>query len=264
MAPKAAKRGKSKQAAVCESVEVEFTKRFLSLFASFYASPSMVEILTFPPAPPSETPKDPRAAPKIPPFHSGVWDLRLQKAVENRRVHDLETSHGITEQVTQMREAQATEVPDLTMVFVPQKAERPEIPVYIQNLRADRQAWVDSFKTRTRAPRTEIGASGTVITERIARLKAAAQLRSERRIAHDQELERQHNEFVQGLHRSPRPAELDVKQAAKAREQAIADERRANAERVEDIVRQEGEILEAIRNSPRRAHRSAVPAVAMT
>jgi hypothetical protein len=263
MPPESPKRSKRKAIPPCQNVELEFTRRFLSLFSSFYGTPSMDEILTFPPAPPSDVPRDPRPVPKIPPFHSGVWDLRLQKAIEARRKQDRETERGISDQVSQLNEAQTAEVPDLTEMFRAPKVDRPAIPLYIQNLRADRQAWFDEARNRVRPQRVDMNAAGALFKERIARQRALVKQRSQRRFARANEVARKHMDFVKGLHHSTRPADLDIKQAAKAREAARAAERTANVERADDIVRQGREIFDAIRDSPRRPCRSAILAAAV-
>jgi hypothetical protein len=225
MTSRTPKRAKRKAVRPCESVEFEFTQRFLSLFSSFYNTPSMDEILTFPPPPAPEFAKDPRPATKIPPFHSGVWDLRLAKTIENRRVNDAETSHTISEQVAQLREAQTVEVPDLTEILRTSKVERPEIPVYIQNLRADRQRWLDDFRKGARPPREDIFAIGFGFQERIARQRARAEQRRHQRFARAQEVERQHFDFVNSL---PHHSEYQPKPPARTADRQANQEKRAS------------------------------------
>jgi hypothetical protein len=258
MPPRSPWRSKRNQIQTCESVDFEFTRRALSLFASFYHTPSLSEISTFPAPPPSsDIPRDSRPPPTIPPFHSGVWDLRLQKSIENHRLNYSVTSRNVSEAVSQLKKS-SEEVPDLSELFHRPKAERPEIPKYIQNLKSDREFWLQQIKRPQRIAIGELVGAGQLFKDRIAQRYAIGKVRSQRRFERIKELERKNVEFIQGLHRSPRPSELDVKQAAKMKEAARAEERRISKERTEDIVRQEGEILEAIRQSPRRPTRSSI------
>jgi hypothetical protein len=208
----------------------------------------MDEILTFPPPPPQDFPNDPKSIPKIPPFHSGVWDLRLQKTIESRRVNDANTSREISEQVDQLKDSQLGEVPDLREVFRPPKIDRPEIPLYIQNIRADRQVWLDSFKKRVRPSREDIASAGSLFKQRIVQQRSRAKQRRQQRFTRAKDFEQKHLDFVKDLPHSPYRTELDIKQIARAREAARAAERKANLKRTEDIVRQTGEINFSKRN----------------
>jgi hypothetical protein len=203
MASRTPTKVKKKAIAPCENVELEFTQRFLSLFTSFYYTPSTEEIATFPPAPPDPlgTPKDRPV--KIPPFHSGVWDLRLKKAVEARLTNDTQTSDSLTEQANQLRENLSAETPQLGEIFMPRKAERPEVPVYIKMLEQDEK---DSKVTVKAKPRPHIDSNpdlAKLFTKKLAEQKAASKERVKRRFQKAKRMEEEHLEFVSHLHKFP-------------------------------------------------------------
>jgi hypothetical protein len=244
---------KTKPIPLCENVELEFTQRFLSLFTSFYDTPSTEEITTFPPVrrDPSHDLKEPPAKP--PPFHSGVWDLRLKKAVDHRIASDRIVSDALSEQVLQMRDSLANETSDLSDIFVPRKAERPLVPVYIQNLDRERQELLNSFKPRGRAKTENHAELEQLFSERLARQKEISRQRAQRRMNRQHELERQHHEFVGKLHKSKVPADADIKTAMRAQQESEDAKRKRNTERKEELKK---ESLEAFRKSPRKPLRS--------
>jgi hypothetical protein len=65
----------------------------------------MDEIRAFPPTPPPDTPEKPSGPWQTPPFHSGLWDVRLSKMIKSRRVHDLQTWREISDQISQLMDA---------------------------------------------------------------------------------------------------------------------------------------------------------------
>jgi hypothetical protein len=70
---------KAKATAPPDGLEFEFMHRFVTLFTSFYETPSIEEITTFPPPPPPPAGDFSEPDPRPPPFHASVWDLRLRK-----------------------------------------------------------------------------------------------------------------------------------------------------------------------------------------
>jgi hypothetical protein len=256
MKTRTATNAKQKPVPPCTNVELEFTQRFLSLFTSFYDTPSTEEITTFPPAPPDPPGelKEPPAKP--PPFHSGVWDLRLKKAVEHRITIDRAASASLSEQVLQLRDSLTAETSDLGDIFVPRKAERPAVPVYIQNLDRDRQELLNSFKPRGHAKTENFAELEQLFSERLARQKEICKQRAQRRMRRQQELERQHHDFVGKLHKSKVPADADIKTAMRARQEIDDAMRKRNTEKKEELKKAEKEKLEAIRKTPKKPLRS--------
>ena len=218
--PRTPTKGKRRSIPPCENVELEFTQRFLTLFTSFFDTPSTEEILTFPPAPENAVSDlDSQTPQKIPPFHSGVWDLRLKKAVEARQTNDQLTSDSLSEQVLQLRDSIAAESPDLQEIFVPEKAERPEIPLYLQNIEKDRQALLATFKPPKKKPLSlGIAEFEKLFTERLRRQKAIQKERRKRRFIRAREIEREHKAFVKTLPATKFHEELDKEETRKIKQ----------------------------------------------
>jgi hypothetical protein len=220
----------------CENVELEFTERMLSLFASFYDTPLMDLIVTFPPAPEDESRPRKDSPQKTAPFYSGVWDLRLEKALESRRSNDKSVCDSLTQQLSKLRDSIASESPDITEIFAPHRVERPAIPRYIQNLMADRQAAIDSFRPRQKSRVEDLGDLRVLFTNRVARQKAIAKARRENRFAKAKLQEKQHKEFVRSLHHAKRPEDIDIKTAVKNRTAKIDEERQRIARNTEELL----------------------------
>jgi hypothetical protein len=198
---------KAKKRAIppCENVDLEFTQRFLLLFTSFYDSPGVEEITAFPPAP-VDASGDPKASPaKIPPFHSGVWDIRLKKAADARITNDRVSSEAVSEQVLQLRDSLAADAPDLNDIFIPRKAQRPDVPLYINNLVHAEEDWRASFKPPGRAHGENIAEMSQLFTERLERQKAVSKERARRRFMLARQIQREHKEFISRLHKSKPP-----------------------------------------------------------
>lgn len=215
-------RNRTKTIQPCENVEQEFTRRFLTLFTSFYDTPSTEEIVTFPPVKTDES-TDVKSPTRVPPFHSGVWDLRLKKAVDARLTADQITSNSLSEQVLQLRESLASEPPDLNDVFIPSKASRPEIPLYLQNLQKEEELIKESFRSHTRAHPLDLAAMAQQFTQRLNRQKALAKERRQRRFMRVKEVEKQHMDFVATLHKSKLPEEIDIKSTTNKKKKEVAD-----------------------------------------
>lgn len=198
------------------NIELEFTQRFLSLFTSFYETPSIEEILTFPqtkPAPPTEV----KAPTRMPPFHSGVWDLRLKKAIDARITNDQLTSDSLSEQVLQLRETLASDNPGMSDIFVPQKTERPQIPLYIQNIQKEEALAEEERTKRTKPQSSNVAELTQLFTERLRTQKAMSKERAKRRFMRAKELEKEHMEFVRTLHKTKVQETMDTKTLAKSK-----------------------------------------------
>jgi hypothetical protein len=235
----------------CENVELEFTRRFLALFASFYDTPAMDLIVTFPPAPEDESGGRLESPPKAAPFYSGVWDLRLTKALELRRSNDRSVCDALTEQAAQLRDSIAYASPEIVDIFAPRRTERPAIPRYIQNLMADRQAALDRVKPFNRSRVEDIGDLRVLFTNRVARQKVIAKARRENRFARAKLQERQHKEFVKSLHHAKQPEDIDIKTTARNRTAKIHEERQRIARNKEELFN--SPIIRKFSPSPRKS-----------
>ena len=211
------------------NLEQEFTQRFLSLFTSFYESPSIEEITTFPSVPGPNG--DPKPQGRTPPFHSGVWDLRLKKAIEARITNDQLTSDSLSEQVLQLRETLAAETPDLNDVFEPQKTERPQIPLYLQNIQKDENETKAAVSKRVRPLSSQIAEYTQLFSERLKRQKEMSKDRKKRRFMRAKELEKQHMDFVKTLHRSKLPDDyVNMRTTAQAKFKVLQEQREKQLE----------------------------------
>jgi hypothetical protein len=186
------KRGQRKPPSPCADVEKEFTKRFLLLFTTLYDTPSMEPILTFPPAPPPDNEKPPE---KIPPFHSGVWDVRLRKQGEP------------PPEIERRVPRPPGEAEDLDAVFQPRKTERSAIPLYIQNLRRDRAA---ALEKQAHAAHEDLYEVRKLFTRRVAQQHAVAKQRAVKRFSRAKQIEKEYDKFLNGL---PRQADIPEKQS---------------------------------------------------
>ena len=212
------------------NLEQEFTQRFLSLFTSFYESPSIEEITTFPSVPGPNG--DPKPQGRTPPFHSGVWDLRLKKALESRVTNDQLASDSLSEQVLQLRENIASQATNLNDVFVPTITERPQIPKYIQNIRDDEKREKEEYKrTKVRSANLHFYETEHLFTERLKRQKEKSKERARARFLRSKELEEEHYNFVKTLHKSKFQEQKspDLRTTAKARYQALQEYRERQA-----------------------------------
>jgi hypothetical protein len=151
--PKGSSRQKSR--APCESVEQEFSRRFLSLFISAYDPSHSADPLDFPPAKPvpaaGEQAKPKSLASRPSPFDAAVWDIRLRKSATRRRTEEKEASDRIAAQLDFFTNLTAKPAPDIAPVFLPEPAPRPETPRYIANATADLEA-EERFKKEKSTP----------------------------------------------------------------------------------------------------------------
>jgi hypothetical protein len=92
------------------------------------------------------------------PFPLRCLDLRFQKAIEARQKQDRETTGQISDEASPLNE-----------MFRAPKVDRPAIPLYIQDLRADRHASFDPAMNRVRPKCMDINAAGALFKERIVR-----------------------------------------------------------------------------------------------
>lgn len=203
----------SKSMSSTANIELEFTQRFLSLFTSLYETPSIEEIISFPQIK-AAAPTEVKPPTRMPPFHSGVWDLRLKKAIDARLTNDQLTSESLSEQVLQLRETLASETPDLNDIFAPQKTERPEVPLYIQNIEKDEAREDEDRTKRTKPQSSNVAEMSRLFTERLRTQKAMSKERAKRRFMRARELEKEHYEFVKTLHKCKVQETMDTKTLA--------------------------------------------------
>lgn len=128
----------------CENIEEELLTRVFSLMVSMYeVQPSTKEILTFPPANKVEVKKD-----KPVQFHSSISDLRLMRSEDQRQKTLVQVDRDITQRIEDMTEVLKTSPIDLDEIFMPEEADRPEIPKYLRSQQADDKAWEELFKRK--------------------------------------------------------------------------------------------------------------------
>ena len=132
----------------CADVEQEFCTRALSLLASFYETPSTSEILTFPPAKKVDVPPPDR---KIA-FHSNVADLRLKRSQDQLAKENVSINQNIATRIEEMAETLKTSTVDLDDIFLPEQAERPELPRYLVNQQLDEKRERELVKKPTYKP----------------------------------------------------------------------------------------------------------------
>ena len=147
------KRNRSKSKQVCEDVEEEFSRRFLRLFSSFYDIPSTDPLKNFPPVAKSSQKNEvsvSRSNVSQPPFQAAVWDMRLKKAVETYNNIKNECSDNIDNEfanIEQLIEDQGDE--KIIDAFEAERAERPDVPKYLQTLRTE---FGNTFRRKKFAP----------------------------------------------------------------------------------------------------------------
>jgi hypothetical protein len=181
-----------------------------------------------------------------------VWDLRLKKAVETRLTNDEMASSSLSEQVLQLRDSLAAQAPELNDIFVPRRAPRPAIPLYIANLDRDRKELLASMKNRRHGQASYVAEMEQLFSERLKRQAAIAEQRAERRKRKQAELERETKEFLGRLHQTKHPEDVDLKQTAKAQEQKAIEKADAKAELAKNLRIAEKKVLKKIENSPRK------------
>ena len=141
----------------------------------------------------------------------------MKKAIDARLTNDQLTSDSLSEQVLQLRETLATENSDLNDIFAPQKTERPEVPLYIQNMQKD-EAREDEDRTRRRKPQSSnVAEMSHLFTERLRTQKAMSKERAKRRFMRAKDLEREHFEFVTTLHKCKVQETMDTKTLAQSK-----------------------------------------------
>jgi hypothetical protein len=148
---------KHKSRPVCDNVEREFSKRFLSLFISSYDPSYGEDPLDFPPVKPvdpsTETPKSKAKSlmARAWPFDAAVWDIRLRKSIVQRHTEEKEAVDRLSSQLEFFTNLVAKPAPDIAPVFLPEPAPRPETPLYLANATAAQEA-EDRHKREKSAP----------------------------------------------------------------------------------------------------------------
>ena len=134
---------------ICKDVNKEFCSHFLSLFASCYEEPTTTPISSFPAAPPiqSQTEKQKKLQTGMPQnFNSRICDLRLMKQVDEIESAKKQTHQKLTEIINNksgviqtLENDDSINLQEITDMFIPDKAPRPEIPKYIQEIQSDQR-----------------------------------------------------------------------------------------------------------------------------
>lgn len=128
----------------CENVEEELCTRAFSLLVSLYEEhPSTKEILTFPPAKKVTLKKE-----KPVPFHSSIADLRLLRSEDQRQKTLTQVDENIAQRIADMTEVLKSSPVNLDEIFMPEEANRPEIPKYLQNQNLDEKLEQELYKRK--------------------------------------------------------------------------------------------------------------------
>ena len=128
---------KTKQIPPCEDVNQEFCQRTLSLLTSLFETPSIDEIMSFPPSKKVEVPPPEKKLN----FNSNIVELRLRRAVDQQNKSHNTMSENISKRVDEMSEILRSSNVNLDSVFVPGPVERPNIPKYLENLLQDQKRY---------------------------------------------------------------------------------------------------------------------------
>jgi hypothetical protein len=208
---------RQKPRAPCENVEHEFSRRFLSLFISAYDSTHISDPLNFPPAKQSGSPTAPSRpkafasfdaagepskpkslASRPAPFDGAVWDIRLRKATARRRADGKAAGATVTAQLDFFTALTAKPPPDLSPVFLPEPALRPETPRYLANARADLEAEGSRSKREKTAP-LSLGDADAKWQARVGKQEQRRAARGAQMRAYRAKDEKAQKEFLQGL-----------------------------------------------------------------
>lgn len=203
----------------CNDVEEEFSKRFLSLFASLYDVPSTEPLLSFPAGPQSrknaQTPnehKGTKALIKNPPFNAIVWDLRLKKNAEtqieiNKEASDLVTAEfdkisQLIQENEQSEEEEEYSQPntgfnELRDIFQPTPAERPDVPKYLQNIQQD--LIIDNERHRNPNQPLKISEAERQFEQRLQKHKQREIEHKKKLLERQAQKEKEHKDFLKTL-----------------------------------------------------------------
>ena len=179
----------------CDNVELEFTKRFLSLFSSLYETPSIEEIITFPPVDKINQPED-EIGSKLPPFHSGVWDFRLKKSLEQRIENDKELAKTLDKQIKNIQSITSEPISDIQAAFEPESAPIPEKPRYIQIIEKDKLIMERLLKEKHKRNALNILETEKIYSKKLKKQDEKTLERSKRRFMCIRQSEKDHFEFV--------------------------------------------------------------------
>lgn len=212
-------------------IEGEFYKRFLSLFASYYDVPSTDPIISFP-APPIQNKDDTQNKPKSSlsqPLTSGVWDVRLKRAVEKYQNEIEESNNNINQKINENvkkltdQSEQHESLEELTDIFLPEKASRPEVPKYVQCFETEKKKEIEEQKNMQRSCKID---NTLAIRQFNIRLKKQKQRSIEwKRKLKEKQLddERKHQEFLATLPKTERSGDkaltMTTKQVIKEQKQ---------------------------------------------
>ncbi|OHT10809.1 hypothetical protein TRFO_19778 [Tritrichomonas foetus] len=195
------KRGKTKPSQTCSDVEEEFSRRFLSLFTSLYDTPSADAVQSFPPVArsnsqaPSETKS--KLASNPPPFNATVWDLRLKKTVDNQILLNEEASELVSQNLDSIEEMLAENNEKVQDVFQADKAERADVPKYLQNFQ--NQLKIDRERKRGPPAPLNIPEAERQFNQRLQKQKQREIERKKRMKERQAQQAKEHMDFLKSL-----------------------------------------------------------------
>jgi len=166
----------------CQNVELEFCKRTLSLFTSYYEQQPVDEILKFPPV---ESDDSARPTEKKHAFNSTVLDLRVRRALENQSANIAAFNSDFEEKINSLSESLSKSV-DLQNEFRGEQPEYPQKPLYIVNQEKDQEALDRLLSSHSKS--INIAEVQKVFTSRLQKSKQKGEERAQQRISRIKEM----------------------------------------------------------------------------
>ncbi|EAY02025.1 hypothetical protein TVAG_051570 [Trichomonas vaginalis G3] len=179
-----------------QQLQEEFNKRAINLFYSMYTTPSVDELMNFPPVqeqPPTEGAK---LKAKIE-FHSGVCDYKLRRKVQNSVYQSNSVLVQLGETVERQPDIKNTQIINAEEIFAPEKAQRSEKPLYLQNQEEDEQNYEKSIHISHKP--LNIPAIEKEYKQRLKKSEETGKARCMRRYRFIKKTEKEHRDFVSSL-----------------------------------------------------------------
>ena len=192
---------KTKKQPICTDVQAEFNKRLVTLFQSFFTTPSIEEIISFPPVAPVEEEEEDTLEQTMP-FYSGATDYKLKKWIEARNNENEDMIQKLEVYIDQHSGIFATKPINTEEIFSPERAKRPEKPLYLQNYDKDREHAFETRRTITVVRPLNIPAVEKEFKRRLEISKKNGMEKSQRRFRFIKKAEEDHREFLKTL---PKP-----------------------------------------------------------
>ena len=205
---------KTKKQPVCLDVQAEFNKRLITLFSSFFTTPSIEEIVSFPPVAPVEEEEEDQIE-QVMPFYSGATDYKLKKWIETRNNENEDMIQKLEAYIDQHSGIFATKPINTEEIFSPEKAKRPEKPLYLQNYDNDRKLDYETRRTISVVKPLNIPAVEKEFKHRLEVSKQNGMEKSRRRFRFIKKAEEEHREFLKTIpkakSRTPKKVNNNVK-----------------------------------------------------